>query len=107
MEYISTRNNQKIFSFKDVFLKGLAPDGGLFVPKTIPSYTLQELKNFKNLSYNELASKIILKFCSDEFNEKEIREIVKNSYKNFRVKDVVKSKTRKIKFIRIISWSNT
>jgi len=35
MEYISTRNTQKIFSFKDVFLKGLAPDGGLFVPKKI------------------------------------------------------------------------
>ena len=33
MEYISTRNTKKTFSFKDVFLKGLAPDGGLFVPK--------------------------------------------------------------------------
>jgi len=31
MNYISTRNNQKNFTFKDVFLKGLADDGGLFV----------------------------------------------------------------------------
>jgi len=89
MEYISTRNNQKIFSFKDVFLKGLAPDGGLFIPKTIPSYTLQELENFRNLSYEELASKIIFKFCSDEFSEQEIRDLVKDSYKNFRTDDVV------------------
>jgi len=44
MEYISTRNTQKTFSFKDVFLKGLAPDGGLFVPKKIPLYTSQELE---------------------------------------------------------------
>jgi len=72
MEYISTRNTQKIFSFKDVFLKGLAPDGGLFVPKKIPLYTYQELEKLRNLSYNELATKIILKFCSDEFNETEI-----------------------------------
>jgi len=89
MEYISTRNAQKIFSFKDVFLKGLAPDGGLFVPKKIPLYTSQELEELKNLSYNELAAKIILKFCSDEFSEAEINDLVKNSYKNFRVNDVV------------------
>jgi threonine synthase len=89
MEYISTRNTQKTFSFKDVFLKGLAPDGGLFVPKKIPIYTSQELEKLRNLSYNELAAKIILKFCSDEFNETEIKDLVNNSYKNFRVKDVV------------------
>ena len=89
MEYISTRNEQKIFSFKDVFLKGLAPDGGLFVPKKIPLYTSQELEKLRNLSYNELAAKIILKFCSDEFSEAEINDLVKNSYKNFRVNNVV------------------
>ena len=89
MEYISTRNTQKPFSFRDVFLKGLAPDGGLFVPKTVPLYTFQELKNLRNLSYNELAVKIIVKFCSDEFSENEIKNLVNNSYKNFRVKDVV------------------
>ena len=72
MEYISTRNTQKTFSFKDVFLKGLASDGGLFVPKKIPLYNSQELKKLRNLSYNGLATKIILKFCSNEFNETEI-----------------------------------
>ena len=89
MEYISTRNTQKIFSFKDVFLKGLAPDGGLFVPKKIPLYTSQELEKFRNLSYNDLATKIILKFCGDEFNETEVKVLVNDSYKNFRTKDVV------------------
>jgi len=89
MEYISTRNTQKSFLFKDVFLKGLAPDGGLFVPKTIPSFASEELEKLKNLSYSELATKIILKFCGDEFNEKEFRNLIENSYRNFRVKDVV------------------
>ena len=89
MEYISTRNTQKIFSFKDVFLKGLAPDGGLFVPKKIPLYSSQELEKFRNLSYNDLATKIILKFCGDEFNETEVKVLVNDSYKNFRAKDVV------------------
>ena len=89
MEYISTRNTEKTFLFKDVFLKGLAPDGGLFVPKKIPSFELEELKKFKDLSYSALAAKIIFKYCSDEFNEKELKNLIENSYKDFRVKDVV------------------
>ena len=89
MEYISTRNSQKNFTFEDVFLKGLAPDGGLFVPKKIIPFTSQELEELKNLSYNELAVKIILNFCSDEFNEKEVKDLVDNAYKKFRVKNVV------------------
>ena len=43
MNYISTRNNQKNFTFKDVFLKGLADDGGLFVPKSIKPFKEEEL----------------------------------------------------------------
>ncbi len=89
MEYISTRNEKKIHSFKEVFLKGLADDGGLFVPKKIPKFTKDDLKSFKNLTYNELATKIILKFCSDEFDEKTIKEIINKSYKKFRVKNIV------------------
>jgi len=89
MEYISTRNTQNTFSFKDVFLKGLASDGGLFVPKKIPIFSKGELKELKKESYNDLAVKIISKFCDKEFNQKEIREIIENSYKNFRVKNVV------------------
>tara|TARA_Y100000590_G_scaffold101972_1_gene115810 strand:+ start:37 stop:1419 length:1383 start_codon:yes stop_codon:yes gene_type:complete len=89
MEYISTRNKNKSYLFKDVFLKGLAPDGGLFIPKKISSYSLQELKNLKNLSYKDLATEIIFKFCSTEFERKEIQDLVNRSYKNFRIKEVV------------------
>ena len=89
MEYISTRNTQKTFSFKDVFLKGLASEGGLYVPKQIPLYSKQDLEKLRNLSYEELAVKIILDFCDDEFNESELKNLVKRSYKDFRVKDVV------------------
>ena len=92
MEYISTRNKKKTFSFESVFLKGLAPDGGLFVPKIIPFFSTEELLSFKNLSYQDLAVKIILKFCKDVFSESEIKEIINNSYKNFRVQNVVELK---------------
>ena len=65
MEYISTRNNKKIFSFKDVFIKGLAPDGGLFVPKSLKKITKDELESFRNLSYQDLAKKIIFPYLGD------------------------------------------
>ena len=92
MEYISTRNSQKIFSFKEIFLNALASDGGLYVPKKIPFYSLKELENLKELSYEQLAVKIISNFCSDEFSETEIKDLVNNSYKKFRVKNVVNIK---------------
>ena len=55
MEYISTRKKEKIYSFHEVFLKGLAPDEGLFVPKKFPKYSLKEIKNLENFSYKDLA----------------------------------------------------
>jgi len=102
MQYVSTRNTKKIFSFKDVFLTGLAPDSGLFVPKEIPLFKANEIEKLRKLSYNDLAKEIILKFCSDEFNEAEIKNLVMEAYKNFRVKDVVKiRKIRKINLLEL------
>jgi len=92
MQYISTRNTKQTFTFKDVFLNGLAADGGLYIPEKIPSYSLKELESLKELSYEQLAVKIILNFCSDEFNETEIKDLVNKSYKEFRVKNVVNIK---------------
>jgi len=92
MEYISTRNKEKIFFFKDVFLKGLAPDGGLFIPKKFPKYSSEKMKDLKNFSYRELASKIIYDYCGDEFEENEIKYLVEDSYKSFRSKNIVEIK---------------
>ena len=74
MEYISTRNTENSFSFKDVFLKGLASDGGLFVHKEIPIFPKEDLEELKNLSYKELATKIIFKFSKDTFNKKKLEK---------------------------------
>ena len=89
MKYISTRNSKKTFSFKDIFLNALAPDGGLFVPQNIPFFSIKELNELKKLSYNDLAAKIIIKFCSEEFEENELKEIVEKSYKSFRSEETV------------------
>ncbi len=101
MEYISTRNQEKKFTFVDIFLKGLAPDGGLFVPKKIPKYNSQELIGLRDFSYNDLASEIIFKYCGSEFTKTEIRKLVKNSYKNFRTSDAVEIRSGEINLLEL------
>ena len=89
MENISTRNNQKIFTFKDIFLKGLADDGGLFIPKSVKPFSKEEINNFKNLSYNDLAAEIINPFIGDFMSKDDLISLISKSYSNFRTKNVV------------------
>jgi threonine synthase len=90
MEYISTRNSSKTFKFKDVFIKGLADDGGLFIPQTLNKFSKDEINSFQNLSYIDLAKKIILPFIGDFMSENELSKIIEKSYSVFREKNVVK-----------------
>ena len=89
MKYISTRNNSKEYSFEKVFIKGLADDGGLFVPKSLKKFSKEELNSMSKLSYQELATKIILPFIGDFMSEKELSEIIQKSYAVFRKEQAV------------------
>ncbi len=89
MNYVSTRNGSKSFKFEDVFIKGLADDGGLFIPKTLHKYSQRELLEFKNLEYKDLAKKIIQPFIGDFMNENDLSKIINKSYSVFRKKNVV------------------
>ena len=90
MEYISTRGDNKKFSFSEVFLKGLADDGGLFIPLNIKKFDESKMNSLKKLNYVDLATEIIYLYTGDFLSKKELNEIVKKSYSNFREKDVVK-----------------
>ena len=90
MEYISTRGDNKKFSFSEVFLKGLADDGGLFIPLNIKKFDESKMNSLKKLNYIDLATEIIYLYTGDFLSKKELNEIVKKSYSNFREEDVVK-----------------
>ena len=90
MEYISTRNSSKIFNFKEVFIKGLADDGGLFIPKQLNKYSKAEIDSFNKLSYQDLAKKIIFPFIGDFMSENDLSKIIDKSYSVFREENVVK-----------------
>ena len=89
MKYISTRNNSKEFSFEEVFIKGLADDGGLFIPKSLKKYSEEELKTLSTLNYQDLAKKIIFPFIGDFMTANELSDIVDESYSVFRKDNVV------------------
>ena len=90
MKYISTRNNKLEFEFQDVFLKGLADDGGLYVPKSLKKYDKEKLLELKSLNYNELSIEIISQFSGDFISKEELSSLIKKSYSTFRENEVVK-----------------
>ena len=89
MKYISTRDNSKEYSFEQVFIKGLADDGGLFIPKEVKKYSAEQIKALSNLSYQNLAKEIIYPFIGDFMTANELSDIVDKSYSVFRKDNVV------------------
>lgn len=76
--YKSTRNSDKTVTASEAILKGLADDGGLFVPESIPrlDVTMDELKN---MSYQETAYAVMKQFLTD-FTEEELKHCIDSAY---------------------------
>jgi len=89
MKYTSTRNSLKEYSFEEVFIKGLADDGGLFIPKLLKKFTEDELNSLSKLNYQDLAKKIIFPFIGKFMSESELSDIIKKSYSVFRIENAV------------------
>ncbi|MBB3060252.1 threonine synthase [Microbulbifer rhizosphaerae] len=84
MKYISTRGRAPSLSFADTVLTGLASDGGLYVPESLPKFSVEEIRGMAGLDYRELAFRIIQPFVGEDLSDEELREIIQRSYKNFR-----------------------
>ena len=92
MNYFSTRDKSLKFSFKDIFLRGLAPGGGLFLPSEIKKFNKEELNNLSKLNYKGLATEIIFNFCKEEVSKNELKSLIEKSYSGFKNKEVVNLK---------------
>ncbi len=84
MKYISTRGNAPVLNFEEVMLTGLADDGGLYVPETLPTYSKEEIASWSKLSYPDLAYKIIEPFVADSIPADDLKSIIDDSYSDFR-----------------------
>ncbi len=92
MNYISTRNKSLNFDFSSIFLRGLAPDGGLFLPNEIQKIDEKELKELSTLNYIDLGVEIISKFCTPVLNKNKIKLILDKAYSSFGIKNIVEIK---------------
>ncbi len=81
MEYTSTRGQTKNLSFSEAVSEGLAPDGGLYIPASIPDIS-SKLESWEGLGYAELCFEF-LKLFADDIPEDDLRKIVYASYSKF------------------------
>ncbi|THY77474.1 threonine synthase [Aureobasidium pullulans] len=87
--YLSTRGGSYDLSFEDVVLKGLAADGGLFIPEEVPALPSDWQSKWRNLSFQELAFEIFSLYISkSEIPSDDLKDIIHRSYATFRAKDV-------------------
>ena len=83
MKYISTRGNAPELTFEDVLLTGLASDGGLYVPKEVPQFSLEEIESWRDLSYTELAHKVIYPFVEGSVDSESLQTMINEVYNSF------------------------
>ncbi|MDR1592399.1 MAG: threonine synthase [Prevotellaceae bacterium] len=80
MRFTSTRGGD-IATFNDAVIKGLAGDGGLFVPETLPDIRTY-FRRWQGLPYTELAYSFLALFA-DDIPENELRYCIENAYSAF------------------------
>ncbi len=95
MKYVSTRNSNIKYSFEEIFFKGLADDGGLFIPENFYKLSKDEILKFSKLSFQEISEFIFSKYTGETFKKDELNQIINNAYKNFRCQKIVDVKKYK------------
>lgn len=79
MKFYSTNNENKFVTFQKAVLKGLADDGGLFMPEFIPQFDSSFINSLENYSFQEIALNIAKKFIEDEIEEHELKSIIERA----------------------------
>ena len=76
--YSSTRNSEKKITASQAILKGLADDGGLFVPESIPALDVS-IEELSKMSYQQVAYEVMKLFLTD-FTEEELKNCINRAY---------------------------
>ena len=66
-----------------MLLTGLAPDGGLYVPVELPSFSPEQIASWRDFSYVDLALAVISPFIGDALQPDELKRIITESYSDF------------------------
>jgi threonine synthase len=87
MRFISTRGQSPALGFSDAVATGLAPDGGLYLPESLPRFTAADLARFEPLSYPELCFEFLSRFATD-IPADTLRALIAKSYTTFSHADI-------------------
>ena len=87
MKYISTRGQISPIGFKDAVMMGLATDGGLILPESIPLLRPETLDAWQGLPYRELAFRVMSLFATD-IPEDDLKRLIDRSYDSFDNKEI-------------------
>jgi len=80
MKYISTSNSLLNVGFKEAVLSGLAADGGLFVPKSIPILNDAFFAELDAYTSQEIAFQLLIPFVKDDLIEDKFRKIIEHTF---------------------------
>ena len=83
MRYISTRGAAPVLSFSEAMMTGLARDGGLYVPQTVPVLSQAQIAALAGLTYEETAFRVMRPFLGDTFGDDEFRGLIAKAYAGF------------------------
>ena len=88
MEYVSTRGQDGPLGYEEALLSGLARDGGLYLPTGYPAFAQDEIRAMADLSYAQLAGRIMARFTDGEIGETELADMAGDAYAEFTDSDV-------------------
>ncbi len=83
MTYISTRGRAPETGFEDILLGGLAPDGGLWVPKTWPVLEPEDFRSMRGMSYAGITARVIEPFVAGWIGPGDLLSMTKDAYAGF------------------------
>ncbi len=83
MRYISTRGTAPILNFEEAMLSGLARDGGLYVPETVPQMSAGDIALLEGQPYEAIAYRVMQPFVGEVFSEAEFQDIIGKAYAVF------------------------
>jgi len=80
MHFFSTTDSNLTANFRQALLSGLAPDGGLYIPASIPRFSESELTNLSKMSFAALAAEVTKVFVGDEMPPSDIEAMCRAAY---------------------------
>jgi len=83
MRYVSTRGGLAPIGFAEAVMMGLATDGGLLVPQSVPRLDAGTLRDWSRLSFPDLALEVMALFVADEIPRTDLADLIRRSYATF------------------------